>query len=151
MNTDIQQNASANAQQNLDAQTDQLLGIINTYVQQFDATSDDTSEIPAIEDVLEELDNHMPPLFDGGLQQARYGVQKTKAKDSQRGGQLKAEVLKRLSGFQDYIRHIITCFLKGYHYKAQPKPNSAIYRSIIPARSVIYWQKNARKSMSLAG
>ena len=119
MSTDLQQNLTTTKQQTVDLQTDELLTTINNYVQQFDATTSAETELPEIQEVLAAVDEALTPYFKTAQQQVRDGVNKTQAKDAQRGAELKKESLERLPEFQDYAHQVVHCFLKGYHYKAR--------------------------------
>ena len=119
MSADVhQQNSAKTRQLKTDLETDDLLKTINEYVRQFDARINAESELPKIQDVLQQVDEVLTPYFQAAQQQARDGVNATQAKDAQRGAELKKEALQRLPEFQDYARQVVHCFLKGYYCKA---------------------------------
>jgi hypothetical protein len=119
LSADLQENPGNTGQQNTNTHTDDILKTINNYVQQFDTKSSAEAELPSLQDVIKQVDDTLQSHFQDALQRARANVEKTQSKDTQRAGELKTEALERLPEFQDYVRRVVYCFLKGYHYKAQ--------------------------------
>lgn len=99
--------------------TQDALNFLNEQIQAINIQDENDRDFPDASNISSFVKNAYEPFFEDMYKLAKSQASQSAGHDTQRGQGLKQDVIYRLPGFQDCLKSILNCYIKGHYYRAR--------------------------------